>query len=412
LGLIYMSILSSKQIKRIRESYRASFGLPVEEISVEGECPELDDPISNLASLTGARAHALDEAIRWGEPYIFFLLPNVMSWVIPIVRETEALGGIWGGAVLLGGAPSELLESINHLSTCGSSRRDAEQWCSALPVWQDRSRPQKASEFLFALTCCELDWDMMLLSENRRKALCQRQIAEEIHRRKNQSRRPSPIDDEQTLLSLMKAGDQKGARRELNKTLGAIYSYTADTRLIKAHVIEMMGYLVRRAVEDSPRMGPLIERNHEWMTAIIEAEDFEDLSSVLAEALDDFMRNVYVFGQGSRNEAVSKALDYLCENFREPVTLEMLANQAGLSTYRLSHLLKRETGMTMLQHLHRLRVKEAQRLLEEGRQSCTEIAYETGFCDQSYFIKVFRKKMGITPARYRRLYHSRIEPRP
>jgi AraC-like DNA-binding protein len=38
--------------------------------------------------------------------------------------------------------------------------------------------------------------------------------------------------------------------------------------------------------------------------------------------------------------------------------------------------------------------------------NCTDIAYETGFGDQSYFIKQFRKQMGITPARYRRLYHS------
>jgi len=39
--------------------------------------------------------------------------------------------------------------------------------------------------------------------------------------------------------------------------------------------------------------------------------------------------------------------------------------------------------------------------------SCTDIAYEAGFGDQSYFIKQFRKWMGITPARYRKLYQSR-----
>jgi AraC-like DNA-binding protein len=51
-------------------------------------------------------------------------------------------------------------------------------------------------------------------------------------------------------------------------------------------------------------------------------------------------------------------------------------------------------------------VQEAQRLLEQSDLNCTDIAYETGFGDQSYFIKQFRKQMGITPARYRRLYHS------
>jgi AraC-like DNA-binding protein len=204
----------------------------------------------------------------------------------------------------------------------------------------------------------------------------------------------------------MKAGDQKGARRELNKTLGALFSHTADIRLIKAHVIEMMGYLVRSALEDSPHMSSLIEKNHAWMTQIIDAADFEALSNVVADALDDFMRNIYLQGHSRTNETVSRILNYLSDNFHETVTLETLSKEVGLSTFRIAHLVKEVTGKTVLQHIHQLRVQEAQRLLEQSDMNCTDIAYETGFGDQSYFIKQFRKWMGITPARYRRLYHS------
>lgn len=402
-----MPILPPKEISHIRKSYKSSYGLPVEEVTLSGFCPELHDTVSNLPALANARAYGLKEAVRWGEPYIFFLLPNVISWIIPLVRKSQVLGGLSGGAVLTETDPSERLEIINHLTTSGCSREQAETWYDSLPIWTDREQPQKAAEFLFALTCCELSWDMMLLSENRKKALRQRQIAEEIHRRKNRRDDRSLVDDERTLLSLMKAGDQKGARRELNKTLGALFSHTADIRLIKAHVIEMMGYLVRSAVEDSPHMSSLIEKNHAWMTAIIDAGDFESLSNVVADALDDFMRNVYLQGHSRTNETVARILDYLGEHFHETVTLEMLSNEVGLSTFRIAHLMKDVTGHTVLQHVHRLRVQEAQRLLEQSDLSCTDIAYETGFCDQSYFIKQFRKQMGITPARYRRLYRSR-----
>lgn len=85
----------------------------------------------------------------------------------------------------------------------------------------------------------------------------------------------------------------------------------------------------------------------------------------------------------------------------------MLSKKVGLSTFRISHLVKETTGKTVLQHVHQLRVQEAQRLLEQSDMSCTDIAYEAGFGDQSYFIKQFRKWMGITPARYRKLYQSR-----
>jgi len=400
-----MAILPADSLKRIQKSYLSSYDLTICEITPSGYCPNKKDAITNLPVLVNSRAYGLSESVRWGEPYIFFLIPNVISWIIPLAKDNEVVGGLSGGAVMTDRDAHDQLETINHLTTAGCSRKTAEQYVKALPLWS-QDRPQKAAEFLFALTCCELNWDMLLLSENRKKALRQRQIAEEIHRRKQGSRDRTLIDEERTLLSLMKAGDQKGARRELNKTLGALFSHTADIRLIKAHVIEMMGYLVRSALEDSPHMSTLIEKNHAWMSTIIDAEDFEILSNVVADALDDFMRNIYIYGHSRTNDTVARVLGWLSENFHENVTLQMLSKETGLSTFRIAHLVKEVTGKTVLQHVHQLRVQEAQRLLEQSDLNCTDIAYETGFGDQSYFIKQFRRQMGITPARYRRLYHS------
>ncbi|MEI8205881.1 MAG: helix-turn-helix domain-containing protein [Kiritimatiellales bacterium] len=401
-----MPILSATALKRIGKSYRSSYALDVLEVLPSGLCTGCNDKITNLPVLVNARADGLAEAVRWGEPYILFLIPNVISWIIPVVKESEVLGGLLGGAVMADSDPHDQLETINHLTTSGCPRKTAERYVKSLPLWSDKERPQKAAGFLFALTCCELNWDMMLLSENRKKALQQRQIAEEIHRRKQGSASRTLIDEERTLLSLMKAGDQKGARRELNKTLGALFSHTANICLIKAHVVEMMGYLVRSALEDSPHMNSLIEKNHAWMTKIIDAADFEALSNVVADALDDFMRNIYLQGRSRTNETVAKILNYLGDNFHENITLKTLSKESGLSIFRIAHLVKEVTGKTVLQHVHQLRVQEAQRLLEQSDMNCTDIAYETGFGDQSYFIKQFRKQMGITPARYRRLYRT------
>lgn len=399
-----MAILSGTDSEKIRKSYRQSYKANLYEINPDGVRMNSSDSSSNLPPLVNARAHALAESVRWGESCIFFLMPNVISWVTPLVRDGKVLGGLIGGEVM--NDDEDHLETINHLIAAGTPRPTAEKYIRKLPIW-DQEQPRKAAEFLFALTCYTLNWNLSLLSENRKKALRQREIAEEIHRRKQGQKTRTLMDDERTLLSLMKAGDQKGARRELNKTLGALFSHTANIRLLKAHVIEMMGYLVRNALEDSPNMGTLIEKNHAWMATIIDARDFETLSNVLADSLDDFMRNIFLHGQNRTNKTVMRILDYLAENFHEPITLKMLSEEVGLSTFRISHLVKEQTGKTVLQHVHQLRVQDAQRLLEQSEMSCTDIAYETGFGDQSYFIKQFRKWMGITPARYRKLYRSR-----
>lgn len=400
-----MPILPKRDFEKIKKSYHRSHDAALYRITPEGLCG-VPGPISNLPPLVNARAHALSESVRWGEPYTFFLLPNVICWVVPLVCDSDVRGGLVGGEVMNDSDPYGQMETINHLVAAGAPRPAAEKYANNLPVWE-QEQSQKAAEFLFALTCCTLNWNISLLSENRKKALRQRQIAEEIHRRKQGLGDRSLMDDERTLLSLMKAGDQKGARRELNKTLGALFSHTADIRLLKAHVIEMMGYLVRNAIEDSPQMSSLIEKNHDWMAAVIDADDFETLSNVVADSLDDFMRNIYLHGQNRTNETVALILDYLGEHFHESINLKQVADAVELSTFRISHLVKEQTGKTVLQHVHQLRVQEAQRLLEQSHLSCTDIAYECGFGDQSYFIKQFRKWMGITPARYRKQYHSR-----
>jgi len=172
--------------------------------------------------------------------------------------------------------------------------------------------------------------------------------------------------------------------------------------VVRARAIEMMGYLVRAAVEDSPMMEPLLDRHMKWIEQIVETQDFDDLCNVLREALDDFMNSIFLQGVRPRSPAVGKALDFIAENFTEPVTLGDVAAAAGLSTFRIAHLIKDATGKTALQNIHYLRIQEARRLLETSDVSCTDIAYETGFGDQSYFIKQFRKWMGITPAKYRK----------
>lgn len=188
-----------------------------------------------------------------------------------------------------------------------------------------------------------------------------------------------------------------------------MFLYSPKQVVVRARAIEMMEYLVRTAVEDSPLMEPLLERHMKWVEQIVETTDFEDLCNVLREALDGFMNSIFLQGARPVGPAVSKALDYIAANYTEPITLEQIVDAAGLSTFRIAHLLKETTGKTALQNVHYLRIQEARRLLESSDMSCTDIAYESGSGDQSYFITHFRKWMGVTPAKYRRSFRSGAE---
>jgi AraC-like DNA-binding protein len=398
-----MSILSKRLFGLVANDYRKVYGFDICLSDCDGRVvmPAVSNPIENLPTLCHLRWHNLNESLRWGEPQVFFVAPGIMSWIVPMVDKTELKGGLCGGYILLEDDPHSMDASVNYFVGEGAKRKDAQAFVRGLESFE-QERVREAVDYLHEVFYQYSGWQPLELKRNRDQMMQQRQIAEEIHQRKVEQNRAYPYDDERILLSLIRVGDRAGARKIFNKMLAAMFLYSPKQVVVRARAVEMMGYLVRAAVEDSPLMEPLMERHMKWIEQIVETKDFDDLCNVLMEALDDFMNSIFLQGVSPVSPVVGKALDYIAANFTESVSLEEIADAAGLSTFRIAHLLKEATGKTALQNVHYLRIQEARRLLETSDMSCTDIAYETGFGDQSYFIKQFRKWMGITPAKYRK----------
>lgn len=81
--------------------------------------------------------------------------------------------------------------------------------------------------------------------------------------------------------------------------------------------------------------------------------------------------------------------------------IEDMARNIGLSSYYMIRRFKAACGLTPHQFQIQCRVRKAQKLLEEGK-SVIEVAYDTGFCDQSHFDRCFHKIVRLTPSEYKR----------
>lgn len=401
-----MRRLSERVKRRIRADYRGAFGLAPEFLTVSGDVEgEVRDGELERRVFRPARVHALQESMRWGEPQVHFVAPGVLSWMVPVVDRYRLVGGVSGGEVRTDDSGTEMDDAVAHFVRRGMRRTASRDFLAALPVWP-MERIRAAVDFLDHRVYQMTGYQPILLREQKARAEQQRQIAEEAFRRK-QGVPAFPGAGEEALLSLTRAGDRKGARRILNRMLGEIFSRTSDLAIIRASMIELMGRLVRQAVEDSPALEPILAENHLWMARIIEARDFEALSFVLRSALDDFLDKIYDTESGDAGRPVRAALEFLALHYREPVAVADAARAAGLSAGRISHLVTEQTGRSLVRHRLHHRIREARRLLEEGGQSCAEIAAELGFCDQSHFTRQFRSLVGLSPARYRRRLRAR-----
>src|SRR5215467_14597584 len=97
--------------------------------------------------------------------------------------------------------------------------------------------------------------------------------------------------------------------------------------------------------------------------------------------------------------AISATRDYLDSHHTELAPVAQLARMAGMSSFRLIRGFKRAYGLTP--HAYQLdrRVNHTRELLRQGH-ALADVAYMTGFADQSHFQRVFKTRVAATPAEY------------
>ena len=103
----------------------------------------------------------------------------------------------------------------------------------------------------------------------------------------------------------------------------------------------------------------------------------------------------------STNRQCAAVLRYIDLHFKEPLTLDQLAEEGHMNKYYLSHAFKREYGVSPINYMISRRIEESKYLLAETDLSMSQIAQLLGFSSLSYFSQVFRRTQSVTPMEYR-----------
>ena len=109
-----------------------------------------------------------------------------------------------------------------------------------------------------------------------------------------------------------------------------------------------------------------------------------------------------VLAEGYSHIILRPAIDYLKANYKTRIYLKNLAAISNVSPNYFSKLFKREMNCSLSVYINQLRVAEARRLLLESNIPVGEISNMLGFEDSGYFIKVFKRETGETPAVFRK----------
>jgi AraC-like DNA-binding protein len=99
--------------------------------------------------------------------------------------------------------------------------------------------------------------------------------------------------------------------------------------------------------------------------------------------------------------ALSPALSYVEQNYSGKLRMGTAARLCDLSPFQFSRNFKKESGFAFRDFVVRVRIQRAAELMRHSKISVTDAAFGVGFNDLSYFARMFRRQLGVSPSHYR-----------
>jgi len=378
--------LDKKTFAAIAREYRRRFGFALvcvnrDGLAVHGRPPRT--PCSCGGPLPARLKQAVAETLRWGEPTIDLCCPDGFAmWAAPLMRNAVCEGGLVVAGVRLEGRRGKGV-SRSHSETILAASREL------LRLLEERNLTNPA-----------------LLKLHRLESERQRERAEALHALKtyrHDDLREIYLREEPALLAAIKRGDRPAAREVINRVLVAVYHHGRDRiELRKSLILELVIMMCRAAVEAGGEPTQILGMNYALLSRLDTIRDDEALTSWLVSTLERLLDAIRDNTRYPHTVLLGKALDYVEEHLERKLRRDEVARHAGLSPSHFSRLIKEKTGRSFQDLLAAYRVDRARELLVRTDKNLVQVALECGFCDQSYFTKVFQKRAGVTPGDYRR----------
>ena len=132
------------------------------------------------------------------------------------------------------------------------------------------------------------------------------------------------------------------------------------------------------------------------------------LKAIVLQILHQLLQSSRRIASGSETNdgRISQVVNYIDTHFAQPLTLPHLATVSHFSEGFLCRLFKRVKGLTLTQYIHQVRVQQSRLLLIETDWPIKEICNRCGFVNESYYYRIFKAQMDLSPAEYRKLHRQ------
>ena len=413
-GAIY-SLIPKERLTDILSTLQAYTGISIQLIddagillasfgTVTSYCALLKKQVFERTECFELHRKAGQRAQKIGEAYIFSCHANLNHIAFPLINREQLLGSVIIGPFLMDKPDSTLVSDLaeKHRLTPTLSLELYDELLGVKVI--SPARVQQLKKLVDHLLSPLMSSERSLLMKSQEKAYQQAQINETIQTYKEQKATPSFLyfnQKEKELLAKVRTGNVKEVKALLNEIIGyTLFSEGGKIESVRIRAVELTTLLSRVAVDGGARADSIYELNNQFLVQLYKDQEIEELCLHLQDVLEGFMGAMF-YEKDKGNPYIRKALRYIADHYSEHLTLERVAEEVQLSPSYFSTLFRQIVGTSFREYLCKIRVEESKRLLLSTDYSLADIAISMGFPDQSYFCKVFKQLVGITPGKFR-----------
>lgn len=172
-------------------------------------------------------------------------------------------------------------------------------------------------------------------------------------------------------------------------------------RQIRYMFVTAVAVMMRAAVRGGVNYETACSLADNYCQRMDKIEDLYLIELLQTEMMFGFCNEVAKTMNENKTAIIKACCDYINKNTHNKILLDDLSEIVHLSPRRLSEKFKNEMGISIVDYIHKTKIEEAASLLKYTDYSICDVCNFLNYSSQSYFIKIFKKNMGMTPIEYK-----------
>ncbi len=330
---------------------------------------------------------AITHSEEFGGSYVYLCPKDLMFWSSPVLRNGKTIGAFIAGPVL-----SIDPEEIDIPGV------DAKSMKTVTPdIAYSLSRVLfMCSSFVFSEFNQQIKINEMSLS-------IQSSINESIQDIKDNKLKKGLKGTLQALQSGVKTGNEKLSKKRFSDCVSIFLStYDQSIETIRGWASVIVNAMLNGSLEGQADEILASKEAISTIKAINACENSEEILGILDNCRKSFCNMIVksIMDTGF-NPVILKAVHYIQNNLANPISESDVAKYVHLSISHFSRLFNAEVGMSFSKYINKLRTERAKELLVASNLSIIDICEATGYEEQSYFTRIFKRYQGMSPNAFR-----------